>query len=256
MLLIVVIHRLMGLTMPINSTAMLDMRQRSSGIDVRCALKWIARPIQHHSPRLPRALMPIYLSRWTIDLLMIHTGQGLHCLLALFAVRHPLVVTIPPTTRTAKSYADDRELFGGRQPHSWDRDQELHRDQYNPNINLLRSQYHSDRAGYSKPVLSHSPAQNQDLPASRSSKPVRIRRPTSQSARTILMISPCAQMYRPEHWPSNSDRGEDRSRDEPAPRTHSHQPASSNFTARWLTIGSFISRQWRRHIERIIPFTA
>jgi hypothetical protein len=194
MLLIVVTHRLMGLTMPINSTATLDMKQRSPDIGVRCALKWIARPIQHPLAAAPQALMPISLSRWTIDLLMIHTGQGLHCLLALSAVRHPLVVTIPPTTRTAKvmpmivNYSVGVNLTVGIETRSFTE----------TNINLLRlAIFILIALGYSKPILSHSPAQTKTSQLRVRLNPFASVVQPRNPPRTILMISPCAQMYRP-----------------------------------------------------------
>jgi len=114
-----------------------------------------------------------------------------------------------------QNYTDDRESFLERQPQSWDRDQENERDQYPPTF--ARSDHHPDRDH----MFETFPNPSRDMSASRSSKPVRIRRPGLQS----IQIHPDEYSIRPdasaEHW-SNGDHGEERGRDESGSRIQSH----------------------------------
>ena len=124
------------------------------------------------------------------------------------------------------TYPDDRELFIERQTQSWDREQELQREQYSP---VLARSAHPDRAGMFEANPQSFAGPSHDLSVQRSSKPVRIRRPGPQSLQSHPDDFPMRPEAPPDRWPSNGDRGEERSRDEPAPRTHSHhqRPAPS-----------------------------
>jgi hypothetical protein len=113
-----------------------------------------------------------------------------------------------------QDYIDDREPFPERQAQSWDRDQALQRDQYSPFL------AHQDRPGMFE--ANSQSFSGPDRDPLRSSKPVRIRRPGSQSVQNHPDDFPVRVDASAGHWPSNSGRGEERNRDEPVHRAHSH----------------------------------
>jgi len=81
---------------------------------------------------------------------------------------------------------------------------------------------HADRSGMFDTNSQTFAGPDHDLPASRSSKPVRIRRPGSQSVQSHPDGFPMRPKVPTERWVSNGDRGDERGRDGPAPRPHNH----------------------------------
>jgi len=113
-------------------------------------------------------------------------------------------------------YAGDRDSFAERQPSSWDRDQELQRDQYSPAVG--RS-IHPDRARMFEVSSQSGPAHDPSAP--HSSKPIR-NRPGSHPVREHPGDFPVHPEVPGEHWISDGGRRAERTREESA-RSHSHQ---------------------------------